>query len=155
MAINSYRPSKREKNRMKVLLAIGFATVPVFAFACGQGEAEVLRCKTKGGKPMEICQGPNAVIYRFGAKPDMVVKIPTDQLKWERSNGTSVMADVLYFPNGDTTYVVSRYETFKGPSHEETSIEVMRDDGQLAKIECAQAATSRFHATALKGVPAN
>jgi hypothetical protein len=135
---------------MKALLVICFATMPIIALACGQGEAKVFNCKTRAGKPVEVCQARDTVIYRFGAKPDMMVKVPTDHMKWEQFIGSGGTTNILYFPNGETTYQVSHVGMFKGPADEDAWIDAMRGDVRLAEIRCANGSTSSFDSTALK-----
>lgn len=140
---------------MKMLLIIALGTLPIVALACGQGEAKVFSCKTRAGKPLDICQAQDAVIYRFGAKPDMVVKVPTGQMKWETFIGSGGTTNVLYFPNGETTYQVSHVGMFKGPDIEDGWIDAMRGDVRLAEIRCAEGSTSSFDSTALKATASN
>ncbi|MEY2151276.1 MULTISPECIES: hypothetical protein [Rhodanobacter] len=123
--------------------------LPAVAMACSANEETVFRCVTTNGKPVHVCQAKDTVNYRFGSKPDMEVKVPNAELKWEAGNGTGAFFNLLTFPHGKTLYQVLYIESFKGPPRRDGEVQVARNGKQLADIQCADGSVS-FNSGALK-----
>lgn len=136
---------------MKALLATALL-MPSLAWACEPDEAQVFSCTTAKGKVAQVCQAADTVNYRFGqiGKPEMEVKVPSADLKWEQDAGSGGGTDDLHFPNGDTTYQISYSEGWGGgQTVKGARIYVMRNGKQAADLQCADG-TVEFASDALK-----
>lgn len=127
------------------------------ALACDPDEAQVFRCETRGAKTITVCQAPTDVVYRYGptANPEMTVRVPTADLKWQRDYGTGGGSEDLHFPNGGVTYQITYAKHWDSGNHEaEGSVLVVQPGKRDVQIACA-AGTVRYDSEQLKATPAS
>lgn len=122
------------------------------ALACEPAEAAVFSCSTGSGKTVHICQASTDVVYRFGtaSKPEMTVRVPTADLKWQRDYGSGGGSEDLHFPNGAVTYQVTYAKHWDSEDHDaEASVLVIQPGKRQVEIACS-AGTVRYDSEKLK-----
>lgn len=135
-------------------LALAALPAPLLA-ACPAGEAEVFSCTMDTKKSVNVCQGRDAISYRYGRAgqpPEIVVPESNSDFRWEHSEGTGGRMDDLYFRRGKVSYVLSYQGAADDPQNQMAHLAVAQPGKDDRYIEC-DTATIRFNPKAIKATP--
>lgn len=129
------------------LLALALLPAPLLA-ACPAGDALVFSCTTDTKKEVRVCQGKDAINYRYGKPgqpPEIIVPERNGQFRWEHGEGVSSgVADDFYFRNGAVEYSISHLAATEDPSDRSAHIAVLQPGKESRFIEC-EPASIRFN----------
>lgn len=136
------------------LLAIALLPAPLLA-ACPAGEAEVFTCKTDTKKEVRVCQGKDAISYRYGKSglpPEIVVPEKNATFHWGHSEGTGGRLDDLYFRRGQVSYVLSYQGAADDPQNQMAHLAVEQPGRHTSYRQCEEGSI-RFNPKAIRATP--
>ena len=141
------RPARRPVAAGAVACAIAAVATPRASGAgesatlCPPGEPVRFACTmARSGKLVSICEGPQGLVYRFGAPGRVELRLPDPKapsaphLFHERLGSATTKG--VAFPRGAYAYVVTHFVGGR-PVVEELAISVQRDGQPHALLKCA------------------
>lgn len=133
-----------------LLLVLAMTSGPAIA-ACPAGESEVFSCLTDTAKEVRVCQGAQAITYRYGSAgkaPELTMSEANHSFEWEHGEAPSAgILDYLTFNNGATRYVIEHQSAYGDPSDASAHLTVSHGTN-LSIVECAS--QLRFTPKAIK-----
>lgn len=131
------------------------ALVPGLSWAaCPVGESPVFSCLTTAGKQIRVCQGQDAINYRYGKPgkaPELTLSTKNTAFDWEHGEAPRVgILDYLTFKNASTRYTITHQAGYDDPESATAHLTVFQGKAQR-NIDCASAI--RFNAKAIKARP--
>ena len=119
--------------------------------ACPTGEASVFSCATDNAKQLHVCQGRDAITYRYGKPgkaPELTLSENNAAFAWEHGEAPRAgILDYLTFNNGNTRYVITHQAGYDDPAGASAHLTVFTGQAQR-NIDCVS--KLRFDPKAIK-----
>lgn len=93
-----------------IVVCLALSVCSGSALACEPGEKLAFACTTVKGKRVEVCSAADTATYSYGrpgAKPELFLRMPKSELRYERWSASGEGGSLLTFYNGNATYVIT------------------------------------------------
>jgi hypothetical protein len=93
-----------------IVVCLALSVCSGSALACEPREKLAFACTTVKGKRVEVCSGADTLTYAYGrpgAKPELSLRRPKRDVKYEHWSASGEGGSLLTFRNGNATYTVT------------------------------------------------
>jgi hypothetical protein len=122
--------------------------------ACPSTEVSVFSCLADTNKEIRICQGAQAITYRYGSpgkRAELTLSAANESFEWVHGESPSAgILDYMTFNSGSTRYLIEHQSVYNDPSDASAHLTVVQGETRRT-IECVS--QLRFSPKGIKAQP--
>lgn len=139
---------------MRALFLLLCASPGAALAACPSNEVPVFSCLADTNKEIRVCQGAQAITYRYGSPgktAELTLSAANGSFEWEHGESPSAgIIDYMSFNSGSTRYLIEHQSVYDDPSDASAHLTIVQ--GKTPRtIECVS--QLRFSPKDIKAQP--